>query len=258
MFSAKKISPEEADAHRIIIDDSLTKPVNPKKLLEAIAKVLARQEFNRQIIRTWNAAGVSQAIIDEYLTLKTNLDVDVSLLAVMQKQLDIAYPDAANRDELARSVAALEGRIGLSRARIQAFCQERAVILPILDRDDERLPVPGPDPVAVPARDPAGSTILPSPLPGPASPPKTAVSPAENLPVPGVPAAPGTPAGTASPGPARVLPVMTGETLSAEERPSMEETPPVVAWPVITPLRDQSPSCTRLAPPNRLRPTRFP
>jgi two-component system, OmpR family, response regulator len=163
MFSAKKISPEEAEAHRIIIDDFLTKPVNPKKLLEAIDKVLARQGFNRKITETWNAAGVSPEIIDEYLSLKTNLDVDVSLLAVMKKQLEMAYPDAINREDLLRSIAALEERIEASRARIDAFCQEQAGVLPAFDKGDpvsppvteplpataqQTQPLPQPDPVA--------------------------------------------------------------------------------------------------------------
>jgi two-component system, OmpR family, response regulator len=139
MFSAKKISPAEAENHRIIIDDFITKPVNPKKLIEAIGRVLARQEFNRQILRSWNSAGVNPEIIDEYLSQKTNLDVDVSLLAVMEKQLDTAYPDALNRDELISSVVALEERIRESRARIEAFCRERAGDLPAPDRDNPPL-----------------------------------------------------------------------------------------------------------------------
>jgi CheY-like chemotaxis protein len=142
MFSAKKISPEEAEAHRIIIDDFLTKPVNPRKLLEAIEKVLSRQSLNRKITDTWNAAGVSPHIIDEYLNLKTNLDVDVSLLAVMKKQLDIAYPDAVNRTDLEHSIHALEERIDLGRARINAFCQEQAEILPAIDHLEDNSPAP--------------------------------------------------------------------------------------------------------------------
>ena len=130
MFSAKKISPEEAEAHRIIIDDFLTKPVNPKKLIEAIEKVLSRQESNKRITGSWEAAGVSREIIDEYLTIKTNLDVDVSLLAVMKKQLGMAYPDAENRSELERSIATLEARIAESHASLESFCREQGAVLP--------------------------------------------------------------------------------------------------------------------------------
>ena len=130
MFSAKKISPEEAEAHRIIIDDFLTKPVNPKKLIEAIEKVLSRQESNKRITGSWEAAGVSREIIDEYLTIKTNLDVDVSLLAVMKKQLGMAYPDAENRSELERSITTLEARIAASHASLESFCRGQGAVLP--------------------------------------------------------------------------------------------------------------------------------
>jgi two-component system, OmpR family, response regulator len=185
MFSAKKISPEEAEAHRIIIDDFITKPVNPKKLLEAIEKVLARQEFNRQIIRNWNEAGVSPDIIDEYLTLKTNLDVDASLLAVMKKQLDIAYPDAVNRDDLEHSIAALEVRIGLSRSRIEVFCREKAGILPVPDRESGGL-LPHdlkPDPVpARPASEPDPETPTLQRAGEPVHPPEYEVPAAEHQP----------------------------------------------------------------------------
>jgi two-component system, OmpR family, response regulator len=188
MFSAKKISPEEAEAHRIIIDDFLTKPVNPKKLLEAIEKVLARQESNRQITSTWNEAGVSPVIIEEYLTLKTNLDVDASLLAVMKKQLDIAYPDAVNRGELERSIAALEDRIGVSRARIEAFCREKAAILPVRSGEGGRILSPDPEPVPVPApafSAPAPETAHGETVPDVIEPPAFPVPAPETAPVPG-------------------------------------------------------------------------
>ena len=174
MFSAKKISPEEAETHRIIIDDFITKPVNPKKLLDAIGKVLARQESNRKILGAWNAAGVSPEIIDEYLALKTNLDVDVSLLAVMQKQLGIAYPDAPDRQDLVQSIAAIEERIGVSRSRIEVFCRERAGLLPVLDRADASNSLSGPEPEP-------GSSSVPvrenAPEPAPVPPPVTGETP---------------------------------------------------------------------------------
>jgi hypothetical protein len=171
MFSAKKISPAEAETHRIIIDDFITKPVNPKKLIEAIGKVLARQEFNRQILQSWNSAGVSPEIIDEYLTLKTNLDVDVSLLAVMEKQVDTAYPDALNRDELIQSVVALKDRIRVSRARIEAFCRDRAGDLPAPDKDNPSMPYLEPESEPI-AHQKDTETLRRSFIPGPDHPPE--------------------------------------------------------------------------------------
>lgn len=131
MFSAKKISPEEAEAHRIIIDDFITKPVQPRTLIGAIEKVLARQEFNRQILSRWESAGVSPEVIDEYLMIKMNLDVDVSLLAVMNRQLEFSFGGGVNREDIERSILTLESRIGSARSRIEAFCRDRAGIIPV-------------------------------------------------------------------------------------------------------------------------------
>jgi two-component system, OmpR family, response regulator len=169
MFSAKKISPKEAEANRIIIDDFISKPVNPKKLLEAIERVLVRQEFNRRITETWNAAGVSPEIISEYLDVKTNLDVDTSLLVVMKKQLDLGHRDAENHEELVRSITVLEDRIGSSRARIEAFCKERGLVFPVLDREEilQYPPVPASGPAPTQISVSSGSDSPQNPVPDP-------------------------------------------------------------------------------------------
>ncbi len=57
MFSAKKISPDEAEAHRIRIDDFLTKPVNPRELVTAIEKILERENRKKKILYHWTRAG---------------------------------------------------------------------------------------------------------------------------------------------------------------------------------------------------------
>lgn len=220
MFSAKKISPEEAEAHRIIIDDFLTKPVNPKKLLEAIEKILSRQESNRRIISTWNAAGVSPEIIDEYLTLKTNLDVDISFLAVMQKQLEMAFPDSGNREDLARSVSDLEERSRATRARIDAFCQEKSALLPARDANPESLPEPGPGHVA----EETGDEPVPVPIP-PAMVPE----------FPMVPGAQVLPAGVPAPGPVSLLPA------SEPANARVPDAPPVPAEEILPPVVHEKP-----------------
>ena len=221
MFSAKKISPEEAEAHRIIIDDFLTKPVNPKKLIEAIEKVLARQESNKRIIGSWEAAGVSREIIDEYLAIKTNLDVDVSLLAVMNKQLEMAHPDAENRGELERSVAALTSRIAESRASIDSFCHEQSGVLPL--------------------QDPAGSTVPPA-----AAMPKTeddisqkTASLEEPSKVPGAPQELPVPA-PEHPPPVPPRPEVAERIQEPVEVPLTESTAPFIPPPVSPPVSPQT------------------
>ncbi len=111
MFSAKKITPEEAEAHRITIDDFISKPVNPKQLIAAIEKVLSRRKTVKEESGVLHAAGIRPEKISEYFALKTTLDVDASLRDTLQKQLDLAHLDAPNRDELRSSIAAIGNRI---------------------------------------------------------------------------------------------------------------------------------------------------
>jgi len=43
MFSAKKITPAEAEEHSLSIDDFVSKPVNPTQLLESIQRIFSRR-----------------------------------------------------------------------------------------------------------------------------------------------------------------------------------------------------------------------
>jgi CheY-like chemotaxis protein len=121
MFSAKKISPEEADEHRISIDDFITKPVSPKKIIEAIEKVLARRDMNRASVGRWISAGISQEKIDEYLSLVTSLEVDLSLCQNMKIQCDIIQPQENDPSEFPAVIAAIEDRIRQERRLIDTL-----------------------------------------------------------------------------------------------------------------------------------------
>jgi two-component system, OmpR family, response regulator len=112
MFSAKKISAEEADEHRISIDDFVSKPVTPKKLIEAIEKVLDRQKANLLNIESWRSAGIGEDRIEDYTSLMTNLEVDLSLLQNMKVQLSLVRDDDEKiRTDLEAVIAAIEERI---------------------------------------------------------------------------------------------------------------------------------------------------
>jgi len=124
MFSAKKISPEEADEHRISFDDFITKPVSPKKIIEAIEKVLARRDTNRASVGRWRSAGVSQEKIDEYLSLVTSLEVDLSLCQNMKIQYDIIHPREKDQSEFPAVIAAIEDRIRQERGLIDTLARE--------------------------------------------------------------------------------------------------------------------------------------
>ena len=124
MFSAKKISPEEADEHRISIDDFITKPVSPKKIIEAIEKVLARRDTNRTSVGRWRSAGISQEKIDEYLSLVTSLEVDLSLCQNMTIQCDIIHLREKDQSEFPAVIAAIEDRIRQERELINTLARE--------------------------------------------------------------------------------------------------------------------------------------
>ena len=125
MFSAKKISAEEAEEHRISIDDFVSKPVTPKKLIEAIEKVLARQKANRVSIESWRSAGIGQDRIDEYTSLMTSLEVDMSLLQNMKVQLSLVRDDDEKiRTDLEDVIAAIEGRIQEERLQEEKLSRE--------------------------------------------------------------------------------------------------------------------------------------
>ena len=156
MFSAKKITPEEAEAHRITIDDFISKPVNPKQLVAAIEKVLSRRKTAREESGALHAAGIRPEKISEYFALKTTLDVDASLRDTLQKELDLAHRDAPNRDELMSSIAVIGNRI-----------TEQSGLASELSREMDDAPRPiatvPPEPVMVPVpAAPTGPGDLPA------------------------------------------------------------------------------------------------
>jgi two-component system, OmpR family, response regulator len=130
MFSAKKITFEEAEAHRVRIDDFLTKPVSPKELMAAVARILERQNRKKRTLSYWTARGVPAETIEEYLALSSNLDIDTSLLAVMKKQLDHPSITEMRRGELAASVVVLEERIRRTESLIESFFHDTGISLP--------------------------------------------------------------------------------------------------------------------------------
>ena len=53
MFSAKKITPEEAQEHSLNIEDFVSKPVNPAQLLDSIKRIFER----RKAVKNGGTAG---------------------------------------------------------------------------------------------------------------------------------------------------------------------------------------------------------
>jgi two-component system OmpR family response regulator len=118
MYSARKISQEEAEKHQIGLDDFIQKPISPQKIIESIEKVLSRRDAIRQVTEVWKAAGASQEKIHEYLALTTSLEVDLSLYQNMKIQFDLASPQDRNLPEFQTVIAAVQQRIGEERSLI--------------------------------------------------------------------------------------------------------------------------------------------
>jgi CheY-like chemotaxis protein len=129
MFSAKKVTPQEAEIHRINIDDYVAKPVNPKQLLEAIGRVLARKNSFREIIEIAKTAGVEQAKIEEYIALTTSLEVDTNLLKILKFSTDLSQPDQKTQDENRKSIELIEARIKASEERLSELSAALSTVL---------------------------------------------------------------------------------------------------------------------------------
>ncbi|MDD4137115.1 MAG: response regulator [Methanoregula sp.] len=144
MFSAKKVSPEEAEAHRIGFDDFLTKPVSPHELIMAIEKILERDRQHKAIIYHWGNDGVSREKIDEYLTCSSNIEVDSSLLAAMKKQMGHPTTTPVQHDDLMVTIAMLEDRIEKGRVALDEFIRTSGLTLPSSSDIPAMIPRPGP------------------------------------------------------------------------------------------------------------------
>jgi two-component system OmpR family response regulator len=149
MFSAIKISPEEAEEHQISLDDCLTKPVSPNKIIEAIEKVISRRDTHRMVVERWQSAGIGQEKIDEYLSLVTRLEGDLSLCQNMKVQYDLVHPKENNHEEFHAAIRAVEERILQERDQIETMAREMNEVLDhgpgIRDPAAPVLPSPGPE-----------------------------------------------------------------------------------------------------------------
>jgi CheY-like chemotaxis protein len=69
MFSAKKITAEEAQEHCLNIEDFVSKPVNPAQLLDAIKRIFERRNDLKMEAVAAKDAGVDADLIAEYTAL---------------------------------------------------------------------------------------------------------------------------------------------------------------------------------------------
>jgi len=119
MFSAKKITPAEAQEHSLSIDDFVSKPVNPAQLLESIQRIFSRRNDILEETLLARNRGIDPSLVEEYGTLRKSIEVDKNLLVVLRAS---AGRDRAGREpspEERAAVRALEDKITSSERRIR-------------------------------------------------------------------------------------------------------------------------------------------
>ncbi len=119
MFSAKKITPDEAQEHSMSIDDFVSKPVNPAQFLESIERIFERRRDVEMEIQVAKSAGLDPKTVEEYSSLRKNIEVDKNLLTVLRASsgMEVAGRDVPPSDRTA--IAKLEEKISASEARLK-------------------------------------------------------------------------------------------------------------------------------------------
>ncbi len=118
MFSAKKITPDEAQAHCLSIEDFVSKPVNPAQLLDAINRIFERRRAVKTETKLAEEKGVDPSLIAEYSALTKCIDVDKNLLAVLKKSSGMHIPGKqVPADDLA-AISRLEEKIRADEKRL--------------------------------------------------------------------------------------------------------------------------------------------
>lgn len=119
MFSAKKISPEEAQEHSLNIEDFVSKPVNPAQLLDAINRVIERRRDVSLEAVVAKDAGLEPALVEEYSRLRKSIEVDGSLLAVLKRSSAINRPGSEVPAEDLVAISRLEQKIQADEIRLR-------------------------------------------------------------------------------------------------------------------------------------------
>lgn len=124
MFSAKKITPEEAEEHSMSIEDFVSKPVNPAQLLEAINQVFLRRTAVRTEMERAMERGVDPQVIEEFSVLRKSIGVDKNLLAVLKKSSGVHIPGKEIPDDDLAAIQRLEEKIRTGEQRLREISSQ--------------------------------------------------------------------------------------------------------------------------------------
>jgi len=119
MFSAKKITAEEAHDHRLNIEDFVSKPVNPTQLMESIQQVFRRRCDVKLEAVVARDAGFDSKLIEEYSALRKSIEVDRNLLAVIKNSSGMNHPGRDVSPEDIEAVRNLEEKIRQDEERLR-------------------------------------------------------------------------------------------------------------------------------------------
>jgi two-component system, OmpR family, response regulator len=119
MFSAKKITPEEAQQHCLNIEDFVSKPVNPSQLLDAIKRVFTRRADVNTELMVAKEAGLDAGLMEEYAGLRKSIDVDKNLLCVLKNACGVTNPAVPPAAEDLAAIQKLEGKIQTDERRLR-------------------------------------------------------------------------------------------------------------------------------------------
>jgi two-component system, OmpR family, response regulator len=119
MFSAKKISFEEAQEHHMNIEDFVSKPVNPTQLMESIQRIFDRRSDVKMEALVAHDAGLDEATVREYSTLRTSIEVDKNLIAVLKNACGMNTPGVEVRGEDNAAIQSIEDRIKTNELRLK-------------------------------------------------------------------------------------------------------------------------------------------
>jgi two-component system OmpR family response regulator len=119
MFSAKKITPEEAQEHSLNIEDFVSKPVNPAQLLTSIKQIFERRSNVKLEAGVAKDAGQDAAIIGEYSALRKSIEVDKNLLEVLKNSSGMNIPGHVVPEDDLQSINKLDQKIKTDEIRLK-------------------------------------------------------------------------------------------------------------------------------------------
>ena len=128
MFSAKKITPEEAQEHSLNIEDFVSKPINPAQLLNAIKQIFERRSSVKLEAGVAKDAGQDAAIIVEYSALRKSIEVDKNLLEVLKNSSGMNIPGHVVPEDDLQSINKLDQKIKADELRLKEINEKFATV----------------------------------------------------------------------------------------------------------------------------------